>query len=83
MSNCHFEYDWHYGDINTALQQPMKQQALDGSRHCPGQSCGLDDGSPAAARLSITPSENLHIYLMGAQHFDQMKSIGKIKLMNS
>ena len=35
--NIYFEYlpnsanDWHYGDINAALQQPMKQQASDGS----------------------------------------------------
>ena len=26
----------------------MKQQALDGSLHCPDHSCGLDDDSPAA-----------------------------------
>ena len=44
-----FENDWHCGDINTALQQPMKQQALDVSLDCPGQSCGLDDGTLAAA----------------------------------
>ena len=37
----------------------MKQQALDGSLHCPDQSCGSDDGSPAAAEHLITPSENL------------------------
>ena len=37
----------------------MKQQALDGSLHCPDQSCGLVDGSPAAAEPLITPSENL------------------------
>ena len=41
----------------------MKQQALDDSLHCPDQSCGLDDGTPAAAELLITPSENLLTYL--------------------
>ena len=52
----------------------MKQQALDGSLHCPDQSCGLDDGSPAAAGPLITPSENLHIYLMGAPQFNRSKT---------
>ena len=37
----------------------MKQQALDESLHCPDQSCGFHDSSPAAAGPLITPSENL------------------------
>ena len=41
----------------------MKQQASDCSLHCPDQSCGLDDGSPAAAEPLITPSENLLTHL--------------------
>ena len=41
----------------------MKQQELDGSLHCPDPSCGLDDGSPAAASPLITPSENLLAHL--------------------
>ena len=41
----------------------MKQQALDGSLHCPDKSCGFDDGSPAAVGPLITPSENLLTYL--------------------
>ena len=75
----------------------MKQQALDGSLHCPDQSCGLDnagigldDGSPAAAEPLITPSENLLTHLSNScptvsclKDFDEMKSIEKIKLMKS
>ena len=41
----------------------MKQQALDDSLHCPDQSCGFDDSSPAAAGPLITPPENLLAYL--------------------
>ena len=41
----------------------MKQQASDGSLRCPDQSCGLDDGSPAAAGPLITPSNNLPTHL--------------------
>ena len=41
----------------------MKQRALDGSLHCPDQSCGLDDGSPAASGPLITPSENSRTHL--------------------
>ena len=55
--------DWHCGHINTALQQPMKQQALDGSLHCPDQACALDDGSPVAVGPLITPSQNLQTHL--------------------
>ena len=58
-------------NINTALQQQVKQQALDCSVHYPDQSCGLDDSSPAATRHLITPSEIYwHIYLMGARQFN-------------
>ena len=49
--------------VGTALQQPMKQQTSDGNLHCPDQSCGLDDGSPAAAGPLITPFENLLTHL--------------------
>ena len=57
----------------TALQEPMQQQTSDGSFHCPDQSCGLDDGSPAAAGPLIIPSDNLleRVYLMGAPQFDR------------
>ena len=58
-----FENDWRCGDINIALQQPMKQQALDGSLHCPDHLCGLDNGTPAAAGPLITPSENVPTHL--------------------
>ena len=45
------------------------------SLHCPNQSCGLDDGSPAAAGLLITPSENLLTHLsIGCPQFKRSKT---------
>ena len=59
-----FENDSHCGYINTALQQPMKQQALDGSLHCPDQSCGLDDCSPAAAGPNWLHHMKIYLHMM-------------------